>query len=408
MSQIIKAFFFSLSLLLIVRPVLATDRPVEVYFFYGQGCPHCAAEEKLLDFLENKYGDKVKIYRYEVWHNRDNAKFLNEVAQRHHMTVSGVPVTFIGSNHVVGYLDGETTGSQIENLITQCFDGSCVCPAQDLFDQFNCPAPVNAGSGISSNQTSGTVGGNLIFKVLFLGKVDFSHYSLLGLTMVFGLLDGFNPCAMWVLLFLLSILLGMRSVARRWLIGGTFIVISGLSYFVFLSAWLNLFLFIGFIGIVRAIIGIFGLCFGVYATYKFFKDKNSGCETTGTENRQKFFDRIRQSLSGKSLIMALVGIAALAFTVNLVELACSAGFPAVYTSVLSFNHLPAWQYYGYLLLYVLFYVAQPFIIFLVVMLTTKMTAVSTKYARYTNLVGGLLIFILGLILIIKPELLMFG
>ena len=107
-------------------------------------------------------------------------------------------------------------------------------------------------------------------------------------------------------------------------------------------------------------------------------------------------------------MFALAGIIALAVAVNLVELLCSAGLPVVFTQILALNNLPTWQYYAYLILYIFIFILDDLIVFILAMLTLKMTGLGNKYARYSHLIGGAVMVIVGLLLIFKPEWLMFG
>lgn len=223
-----------------------------------------------------------------------------------------------------------------------------------------------------------------------------------------GALDGFNPCAMWTLLFLISLLLGMKDKKRMWILGATFIVASASVYFMFMAAWLNLILFLGLVIWVRIIIGLIAMIGGGYSLKEFIFNKNSGCKITGNEKRQKVFDKMRLAIQQNSLWLALGGIILLAFAVNLVELICSAGLPAVYTQILALNQMNNWQYYLYILLYILFFMIDDLLLFFVAMFTLQMTGITTKYARFSRLIGGLIMLAIGLMLIFKPGWLMFG
>jgi hypothetical protein len=213
---------------------------------------------------------------------------------------------------------------------------------------------------------------------------------------------------MWTLLFLISLLLGLKSRKRMWLIGIVFISASAFCYFLFMAAWLNLIIFLGLVVWVRLFIGGIALAGGSYSIKKGIKNKDGGCEIAGSEKRQTTFKRLREIVGKNNLWLALGGIILLAFAVNLVELVCSAGLPAVYTQVLALSDLATWQYYGYILLYILFFMLDDLIIFAIAMITLKLTGFSTKYSRYSNLIGGALMIIIGLLLIFKPEILMFG
>jgi hypothetical protein len=156
------------------------------------------------------------------------------------------------------------------------------------------------------------------------------------------------------------------------------------------------------------LIGILALAGGGYSIKEFIFNKDSGCKVAGDEKRQKTFERLKLAVQQNSLWLALGGIVVLAFAVNLVELICSAGLPAVYTQVLALNEMAGWQYYSYILLYIFFFMLDDLFIFFVAMITLEMTGITTKYAKASRLIGGLVMLAIGLMLIFKPEWLMFG
>ena len=101
-------------------------------------------------------------------------------------------------------------------------------------------------------------------------------------------------------------------------------------------------------------------------------------------------------------------ILALAFAVNLVELLCSAGIPAVYTQVLALSNLPTWQYYAYLALYIIVFMLDDLFVFVVAMKTLQITGIGTGYSRFSHLAGGVVLLAIGALLLLRPEWLMFG
>jgi hypothetical protein len=167
-------------------------------------------------------------------------------------------------------------------------------------------------------------------------------------------------------------------------------------------------LFLGFVSWIKILIGLLALLGGVYSIKEFIFNKSSGCKVTGNEKRQRIFERMKLAVQQNSLWLAMGGIILLAFAVNLVELICSAGLPAVYTQVLALNDLAGWQYYFYILVYILFFMLDDLFVFFVAMITLEMTGITTKYARLSRLIGGLIMLIIGLLLVFKPEWLMFG
>lgn len=200
----------------------------------------------------------------------------------------------------------------------------------------------------------------------------------------------------------------MKDRKRMWILGTAFVFTSAFVYFLFMSAWLNLFLFLGLIVWVRILIGFTALGAGFYNLRDYFINKEGGCKVTGGEKRQKTFSQIRKVTQKRKFILALAGIILLAFAVNLVELICSAGLPAVYTQILSFNQLPTWQYYLYLLLYIFFFMIDDLLVFFIAMFTLQTVGVGGKYARFSRLIGGILMVLIGVLMLLKPELLMFG
>lgn len=192
-----------------------------------------------------------------------------------------------------------------------------------------------------------------------------------------------------------------------WLLGITFIAVSALVYFLFLAAWLNLFLFLGFIVWVRLVVGLVALGAGGYFLKDYMVNKTAQCPVMGNR-RQKAMEKIRNIVKKKQLLLSLLGIVILAFAVNLVELICSAGLPAIYTKILSLSNLPTWQYYLYLLFYILIFMLDDLFIFFTAMITLRVVGLQSKYSRFSHLVGGFLMFVIGLLLLFKPEWLMFG
>ncbi|MFA5318059.1 MAG: hypothetical protein WC323_01100 [Patescibacteria group bacterium] len=400
---LLSCFFISLPFIAGAQDNLSAslqeDYKLNAYFFYGEECPHCADEDIFLKKLEKEY-DYLQIKSFEVWHNRENAELINKIIQELDIKgqVSGVPVLFISGNVVNGFINEETTGTRIRQLVEYHYAAKTPDIISPIINSSQ-----NQGDG---DKTARSIADNQQLekiKLPFFGEMNLRGASLLGLSLAIGFIDGFNPCAMWVLLFLISMLLGMQNKKRMWAIGMIFIISSGLVYFLFMAAWLNLFLFIGFIFWIRVAIGATAIASGVYHLREFYKNRNGACKVIEGEKRTKIFNKIKNIIQAKSFSLAVVGIIGLAAMINMVELVCSAGLPAIYTSVLSAANLPVWKYYGYMLVYIFMYIIDDLAIFIAAMLTLQVTGISKRYVRAANLIGGIIILLIGILLIFKPE-----
>lgn len=386
---------FCLSIFSFVSPVQAeeiattNENKVEYVFFHSETCPHCKDQIKFINTkLMKEYGDFIDLKMYEVSKSSENQQIFQQYIKFYNVQTSGVPVAFIDGEVVVGFANNKTTGNKIMGIVENKLSERGLLEKEEK---------------INNNSE--------YINIPFLGEIDLEQFSLPVLTIIIGLLDGFNPCAMWVLLFLITLLLGMEDKKRMWLLGSIFIFSSALVYFIFMAAWLQFLMFMGMVVAIRIIIGLVAVGVGGKSLKDFWKSRKTEgvvCEVSSKKNTQKIFAKIKDIVYKKSLWWSILGILLLGFSVNLVELACSAGFPAIFTQVLALNEMPIWKKYMYMVGYIFFYMLDDLLVFFIAMSTLKSKVFGTKYAKYTNLVGGLLILILGLLLIFKPEWLMFS
>lgn len=381
----------------------STSPKVDLYFFWGDGCPHCAKEEIFLKSIESKYPD-LRMQKFEVWNHQNNANLMGQVAKALGAKAGSVPLTIIGDQFFSGF-DESYTAPKIEARIQECLTTTCPDSVAAIVPEIKAPEKLNEDTKEEAIKEAEPKAVGKIDAGLF-GEIDMAKFSLPVLTIIIGALDGFNPCAMWTLVFLISLLIGMQNRKRMWILGSSFIVASAAVYFLFMVAWLNIFLFIGVVTWVKVLIGLVALAGAWYSLKDFYKNKNAACEVGDVEKKKKTMDKLKGYVSHQNFWLALFGIMALAFMVNLVELLCSAGFPAVYTQVLAMNNLTGWQYYGYILLYIFFFMLDDLIIFFIAMFTLQATGLTTKYTRASRLIGGILMLIIGLLMIFKPEVLM--
>ena len=369
-----------------------------LYFFHGDGCPHCAQEEIFLDEIKDKYKDDLKIKEYEVWYNFSNQRLMEKVASALNTEASGVPFTVIGKHFFEGYSDANK--NEIEDTIKKVIE----TPEEDIVSQVKNNKKVNITNKKEKSNS------DKIINVPIIGKVNVLKVSIPIAAILIGLVDGFNPCAMWVLLFLISTLIGMKDRKKMWILGGTFLLTSALMYLVIMFSIFKITTTISTSILLRNIIAIVAILGGGINLYSYQKSrkKDSGCEVVDDKKRKQIFSKIKKFTKEKSLLLALLGVITLAISVNIIELACSAGLPLVFTEILSINKVSTIMSLIYTLIYILFFLLDDLIIFIIAMTTMKLTGISTKYSEYSHLIGGVLLLIIGLLLIIKPEWLMFN
>lgn len=405
MKKILKwAMIFLLFLLLLPDYPKAKEK-INIYFFNGEGCPHCALEEKYLKKITKKYKD-VKIKSYEVWNNKNNDILLEKVKSKMKIANNGVPVTIVGSTYMVGYLD-DSTGEKLERIINFYLDHE-----QKYKDVV---------SKIKNNTLKGKVEDEFkkydqktdkesTLEVPVIGKINMKEVSISTAAALIGLVDGFNPCAMWVLIFLISMLLGMKNRKRMWILGITFIATSAMVYMMIMLSWMNIVVSVSTSIIFRNIIAIIALIGAIININSFLHHlkKDNGCEVVNKRKRKRIIQKIKKFTTEKSFVLALLGIIGLAVSVNIIELACSAGLPIIFTQILTMNKVSHLASLMYTLIYIFFFLLDDIIIFVIAMFTTKITAISTKYNKYSHLLGGIIMLVIGLLLIFKPEWIMFN
>ena len=377
---------------------------VNIYLFHSNTCPHCKEEIKYLDTIKNEYYN-VRIYMYEI-SDENNAKLLEEVATLYDTPVSGTPFTIIGDKYFKGF-SVENYADRFSATIeyysnngykdrTGEYIGNIELPSYEIKDDSQ---DVNEYIEEKTNR-----------KIKIFGKeISLKNMTLPVVSILIGLVDGFNPCAMWVLLFLISMLIGMNDRRRMFIIGITFLLTSALVYLLFMLAWLNAATLLLAISWVRFVIGLIAITGAVINLSSYIRHrKDNGCDVIDDKKRSKIFDKIKKFTSEKKLVLALLGAMVLAVSVNIVELACSAGLPVMFIEILSMNSLTIIEKIIYIGLYMIAFLLDDLIVFIVAMSTMELTGFSTKYGKLSKLIGGLLLLGIGILLIFKPEWLMFN
>ena len=345
----------------------AADQCGLIEVFVRAGCPHCADAKIFLDRLQQRYPE-VSINYHEVGSDPAARERLFALSSLHSMERPGVPSFLICGAFYAGFSSAAGSEEWIERQLTS---------SGDSIGQFEISTP--------------------------LGSYSIEQLGLPLFTLVVGLIDGFNPCAMWVLLFLLSILVNIQKRSRILLVAGTFVLVSGLVYFAFMAAWLNLFLLIGFARWLQVAIALLALSIGLIHIKDFFAFGKGISLSISDSVKPTLYARVRNVLHARNLTAALIGVTLVAVMVNLIELLCTAGLPALYTQLLTLKAMPLSQYYAYLALYNLAYIFDDALMVGIAVFTLSKFKLQQRQGRWLKLVSGLVITLLGLLLLASPE-----
>ncbi len=359
-----------------------SNETTQVHFFYLPTCPHCADQKPIYYEVKANRTD-IPFYEHDA-STAGGSELLYKMATEAGLDTSnlGVPIIFVGKKPLVGVHSKEEIIAAIEDCLNECKKG---------------------GSDTQITQEIKTSFSD--FEIPLFGKTDLTKWSLPTLAIVLGLIDGFNPCAMWVLVYLIGLLIGVQDRKKIWIIVGSFVLASGVLYFLFMTAWLNIFLFIGYIRILTIIIGLVALGGGILDLKEYFTTKGDlTCKVEDEKGQEKTMKKIERIISQPVSIAIILSIIGLAFVVNSVEFVCSAAIPAVFTQLLSLSGISSFYHYLYILIYVFFFMLDDLIIFGMAAFALG-SEFGQKYAKYCKLIGGIILIILGLIMLFMPGLL---
>ncbi len=366
---------------------------VPVHLFWGEGCAHCEEERAFLAGL-GRSDPRLRITEHEVLKDRRNLELLQDLMDQQGKETPGVPVTFVGERVFVGF--SRHIQEQIVKEVDECGAASCRDPVALLRSR--------GGAAVSLLPAQSGERG-ISFELPLLGTLDARNLSLPVLTIVIAGMDSFNPCAFFVLLSLLGLLVHARSRNRMLLVGTVFVFFSGFISLLVMAAWLNLFLVMANVSSVTTAAGLVSLFIGAVNVKDFFAFKKGISLSIPESAKPKLFDRMRQLVRSASLLSILAGTTVLAILANFYELLCTAGFPMVFTRVLTLDRVPALSSYLYLVLYNVIRVLPLFAIVLVFTITLGRKKLTEQQGRALKLVSGTMMLGLSVMLLLDPSLL---
>jgi thiol-disulfide isomerase/thioredoxin len=368
------------------------ENKVVIYFFWGDGCPHCATEKPFLENLAKRY-DHVEIKSYEVWNNPDNRPLYTDMAAAFGFEARYVPVTYVGNQYWEGF--NETIQREIEQAVKSCLEAGCrdagagVIGPPEEHPAFEPPDP----------------GKTHVIDVPLIGSINLDNQSLALSTALIAFVDGFNPCSLWVLSMLMALVVHTGSRKKIFLIGLVFITVTAAVYALFIAGLFTIFTFISFVGWIKVLVALVALSFALVNVKDYFWYKEGLSFTISDEQKPGIYRRMRNVIASEKSILGLIGATVvMAAGVSLVEFSCTAGFPVLWTNLLAAQGVETLTFILLLGLYMLIYQIDEMAIFLAVVFTLKASKLEEKQGRILKLVGGVLMLTLAAVMLIDPEL----
>ncbi len=489
---------------------LPEDNKTTIYFFWGDGCPHCATEKPYLEEWQKKYGDQIEIKSFETWKDQSNVPLFQEVANAHGIQARGVPTTFIGEKNWVGF--SSSMAPEMESYIKECIETGCENLAKDIdfsrrgsskeiLDEIentdlcihvfldNCAECQNIENylkNIEENYNIGIEKYNVneeenkqtfqefkdkyglkvnLYPTLFIGdsyiigeepiktalegeietcleegcpcplskvkpftpitakpedvtsdekqtinilgkEIDVGKMPLVFSTLVISFIDGFNPCSLWVITFLLGIVILTGSRKKIFAIGFTYLAVASAAYGAFILGMISVFAYIGYLMWIRVLVASIAIIFALVNIKDFFWYKKGISFTIPDSYKPRIYKKIRNIMRpDNNFRTLLIGSAIMALGITLVELPCTAGFPMVWSNIMAAHNL-SWGFFATLfLIYLIVYFSIELVIFLSVVFTLKASKIEKKHGRLLKLIGGVIMFALAMVLLFNPNLL---
>jgi glutaredoxin len=428
-----------------------------VEVFVRTGCSHCAASKRWLPEFMKEYPGLELVYR-DIAVDSASAARLSRIVEQHKTMAASVPVFYVADQVLVGFESESSTGERLRKMlknwthvprqksdskirpteksgessptsmilrnaagavasvmadqtldavIFQSPDGSpqdsLPLPADDMSADENSEAVDELPMPGEEPESGADVETTDHIEVPLFGRLSASKLGMPLFTLAIGLIDGFNPCAMWVLLFLLSILVNLKDRRRILAIAGTFVIVSGLAYFAFMAAWLNVFALIGYLRPIQIVLALMAIVIGSIHTKDFFAFKQGVSLSIPESAKPGIYARVRSIVTAEHIAGAVTGAITLAVLVNIVELLCTAGLPALYTNILMQQGLSAAGRYAYLGLYIAAYMFDDTLMVAVVVITLSKRKLQETQGRWLKLISGVAILLLGVVMLFRPD-----
>lgn len=406
MKKIKILFLLIMSIFLLTSLTFSVEK-VKIEYFGRKDCKNCSNLKDFLGQLKKERTD-FEIKEYKIDENEEDKKYFDEMTTKLKL-VKGTPIIYINERVIQGFNTKNTTGNEIIKEIEKGKKKEKILTLSEYIEKGNFNNVRKDGAICEVNGVCEIPPSDreVIVNIPFINvAVNLTNYSLPFMAIILGTIDGFNPCAMWVLILFLTALIAIGNKKQMFRVAGLFIFSEAIMYYLILTAWLYTWDFVGLDKIVTPFVGVVGIVGGIFFIKNFMKAGDTlECEVTDFKKRAQISKKIKDIANKPFTLITALGIIGLALSVNVIEFACSVGIPQTFTKILQINNISFVQRQLYTFIYIIGYMIDDFIVFGLALLSVNKLQLTTKYSKWMNLFGGILMIIIGIIMIFKPQLL---
>lgn len=369
-----------------------TAKEVNVYMFYGKTCPHCEEAYEYLNGIKDEYD--LNIIRYEVWNDSENKEIMNDIASYLDVNPTGVPFTIIDNTPIFGYSKGVTDDTFLYHIR--------LASKENFVD--NVGIKLGIVKGVLSedkNNNDGSSANLYSLSLPFSFNVDLKNVNLYFSTIILGLLNGFNTCTLWMLLFLVCLLANIKDKKKMLWLCLIFVFSLSIAYLFTILSSVNYLSIVNYFPLVRIIFSVTAITFAAIKLNSFVEEPS--------RSDKKVENKLISSIKNNDkflFTLSVLGIVILGILSVVINVYHDSSILTLFNNLLSLNTISGIRRAMYLIVYVIFFMLANVIILSILFFIYK--KISNKLNKYINLIRGLLLFIIGILLLLKPEWLMFG
>lgn len=369
------------------------DPETDLVLFWGDGCPNCEAEREWLEQVQAQYPE-LRVAQYEVWNDAANRELFVAQGVRLGFDASSVPTAIVGERVWIGWSD------QIRQDMAAAIDQV----SRGKWPQAGVYGTPGAGTCSAEDAVCTVDDDGQVVEVPLVGEVALGGRSLLVSTVIIGFVDGVNPCSLWAISVLLTIVLRSGSRRRVVAIGSTFLVVTAAMYALYMAAIYSALTVVGFIGAIQISVAIVAAVFGAVSVKDYFAFKKGLSFTISDAAKPGIYQRMRAAAGQHSLIPALGATVALAVAVSLLETPCTAGFPVLWTGMLQANNVGALETAGLFAAYMVPFLLDEFLVLALAIATMRAMKLQEKHGELLKLFAGVTMLVLAVVMVIDPAL----